>query len=470
MAAVGELSLLDRLHLGGALSTEFTAAELGDARLDERLQLIAERFGRAPGNSIPSACEDWAETKAVYRFCDNETVDPTAVLASHLEAHRDRVADRDELLVVADTTHLTFPSHPAKEGLGDIGDSTIDVEGVKLHTAIGLDPTSQVMTGVLDQQVLVDDRPTDEKYVTNGRQAPIELASEGEKWLRGDRAVLEALPPDARPIFVHDRGADSFSYYQTMATEVPDAGYVIRANQNRSIRPPTGEESRLFDWSESLPELGRTTIELQQSGGRPSREAELSITAGSCKLLAPKNDPSMTGSVEVTVVRVDEIEPDPEEVDEPIQWVLLTTEPVGDFEDAMTVIEYYRCRWKIEDWHQVLKSGCRIEDRQLETWERMEVLLSIYSVVAWRVLELRELGRGSHGLPPGKFLSEAEQAVLEAKHPDLEGENGRAYAIAVATVGGYLDRGSDPPPGWETMWKGLQEVRVMAKGFELGRS
>jgi hypothetical protein len=100
----------------------------------------------------------------------------------------------------------------------------------------------------------------------------------------------------------------------------------------------------------------------------------------------------------------------------------------------------------------------------------MEVLLSIYSVVAWKVLELRELGRGSHGLPPAQFLSDAEQAVLEAKDPALTGGNGRAYAIAVAKVGGYLDRGSDPPPGWETMWKGLQEVRVMARGFELGNS
>lgn len=464
MPSVDELSLLDRLHLGGAVPAEFQAANLGDTRLNERLRLIAKRFGRAPEKSIPAACNDWAETKAVYRFCDNETVDPTDILTGHLEAHRDRVSDRDELLVVADTTHLTFPSHPAKEGLGDVGDSTIDVEGVKLHTAIGLDPTSQVMTGLLDQHVLVDDRTTGEKYVTNGRQELIELASEGEKWLRGDRAALEALPPGVRPVFVHDRGADAFPYYHTMAAEAPDAGYVIRANQNRCIRTPAGNEARLFDWSESLPELGRTTIELQQSGGRPSREAALSITAGACELLAPKNDPSVSGSVEVTVVRVDELGQD----HDPMQWVLLTTEPVESVEDALMVIEYYRARWKIEDWHKVLKSGCRIEDRQLETWERMEVLLSIYSVVAWKVLELRELARGSHGVSAGQFLSEAEQAVLEAKDPDLEGEDGTAYAIAVAKVGGYLDRGSDPPPGWETMWKGLQEVRVLAEGYELG--
>lgn len=102
----------------------------------------------------------------------------------------------------------------------------------------------------------------------------------------------------------------------------------------------------------------------------------------------------------------------------------------------------------------------------------MEVLLSIYSVVAWKVLELRELARGNHGISPGQFLSAAEQAVLEAKYPELDGDDkaGTAYAIAVAKVGGYLDRGSDPPPGWETIWKGLQEVRVLAEGYELDTS
>ena len=400
----------------------------------------------------------------MYRFCDNETVDPTDVLDGHVDAHAARLEARDELLVISDTTHLTFPRHPAKEGLGDIGDSSIDIGGVKLHTTIGVDPESGVMTGVLDQQVLIRDRDASETHATTGRGARETLDSEGEKWLRGDRAALDVLPADVRPIFVHDRGADSFSFYRYMAEEAPTAGYVIRANQNRSIHTTAGSKDRLFDWSEGLAELGRTTIEIQQSGDRPSREAELSVTSGTCELLAPKNDPSVRGAEAINVVRVDEIGRD----EEPIQWILFTTRPVETFEEAMIVIEYYRARWKIEDWHRVLKSGCRIEERQLRTWARMEVLLSICSVVAWKVLELRELARGTHDTPAGQFLSDAEQAVLEAKYPEMVDGNGVAYAVAVAKVGGYLDRGSDPPPGWETMWKGLKEVRLLAEGFELG--
>lgn len=163
-------------------------------------------------------------------------------------------------------------------------------------------------------------------------------------------------------------------------------------------------------------------------------------------------------------MRIDETS----ESDDPIQWVLLTTESVENFDDALTIIEYYRARWRIEDWHKVLKTGCEIEERQLQTWNRMEVLLSVYSVIAWKVLELRELARGETSTAPDVLLSEAERAVLETKFPELRGQNGKVCAINVAKLGGYLNRGSDPPPGWQTMWKGLQKLRLWAEGYELG--
>jgi hypothetical protein len=125
-------------------------------------------------------------------------------------------------------------------------------------------------------------------------------------------------------------------------------------------------------------------------------------------------------------------------------------------------------RYSFMTEEQVLKSGCEIEERQLQTWERMEVLLSVYSVIAWKVLELRELARGDGAPPPEILLTEAERTILETKFPELSGQNGKAYAVSVAKLGGYLDRGSDSPPGWETMWKGLQKLRMWAEGYELG--
>ncbi|EMA56615.1 Tn5-type transposase ISHwa2 [Halococcus thailandensis JCM 13552] len=320
------------------------------------------------------------------------------------------------------------------------------------------------MTGVIDQQALIEDQQAGTKHDTNGKDEPTQLESEQEKWIRGDRQATNWLPEDVRPIFVHDRGADAFSFHAEVVEEIDDAGFVVRANQNRRIRTEDGEIDKLFDWSSDLPSEGRTTIEIQQGGGRQAREAELSIVTGTCELLPPQYAPAGKDPVTVNVVRVDEIS----EADDPIQWVLLTTESVEDLDDALTVIEYYGARWTIEDWHKVLKTGCEIEERQLQTWKRMEVLLSMYSVIAWKVLRLRKLARGETPTSPDVLLSEAERTVLEMKFPELCGHDGKAYAVSVAKLGGYLDRGSDPPPGWQTMWKGLNKLRMWAEGYELG--
>jgi len=456
-------SELRETDVSGKVRKEFQSAEFGDDRLTDRLIQVGDRLGRAPAESIPNACEDWAFTftKATYRFCDNERVDPNEILDAHKRAQRSRIRGKEELLVVSDTTELVFPRHPSKEGLGDIGNSKTDLEGVKVHSTIGLDPQTHRMTGVIDQQSLIEDQQASTKHDANGKDEPIELESEQEKWIRGDRQASHWLAEEVRPIFIHDRGADAFAFYHEVTDDL-DAGFVVRANQNRCIQTPSGTDGRLIDWSEDLPEQGRTSIEIGRGNGRKAREAELTIKAGSCELLPPQNDPTHTEPVKVNVVRIDELGEQ-----DPIQWVLLTTESVTTFSDSLTVVDSYRARWTIEDWHKVLKTGCRIEERRLETWERMEVLLSIYSVIAWKVLELRELARGEVHHSPEVLLTETERSILETKFPELTDNGPKAYAIAVAKIGGYLDRGSDPPPGWETMWKGLKKLQTLAEGYGL---
>jgi hypothetical protein len=455
----GELRETD---VSGWIRNEFRSAKFGDERLTDRLVQIGDRLGSGPAESIPNVCENWASTKATYRFCDNENVDPNEIIDAHNRAQQSRVQEKDELLVVSDTTELVFPRHPSKEGLGDIGNSTTDLKGVKVHSTIGLDPQTYRMTGVIDQQSLIEDQQAGTKHDANGKDDPIKLESEQTKWIRGDRQARDWLAEGVRPIFIHDRGADAFAFYREVRDEL-DAGFIVRANQNRCIQTPSGTDGRLMDWSEELPEQGRTTIEIEQGSGREARETELAVKAGQCELLPPKNDPTHSSPVAVNVVRIDEIR---READ-PIQWVLLTTESVDEFSDSQTVIDFYRARWTIEDWHKVLKTGCRIEERRLETWERMEVLLSVYSVIAWKVLALRELARGRLHHSPDVLLTETERSILETKFPELTDKDTKAYAISVAKIGGYLDRGSDPPPGWETMWKGLKKLRTWAEGYEL---
>ena len=321
------------MDVSGWIRTEFRSAEFGDKRLTDRLVQIGDELGSSPAESIPASCENWASTKATYRFCDNDRVEPNEIISAHRQAQQSRVSGGDELLVVSDTTCLTFPRHPKKEDLGDISSADIDVEGVKLHSSVGVRPDTEQMTGIIDQQVLVEDQQSDIDYITNGKDDPIQVDSQYEKWLQSDRATLEWMPEDVRPIFVHDRGSDAFSLFEELGRERAKTGFVVRANQNRRIWTEDGDAEKLFEWSSDLAERGRDSIEIQQAGGREARTAEVSIAAGTCELRAPRNNPEQEGSIEVNVVRVDEVS----EADDPIQWVLLTTESVSTFDDILTI-------------------------------------------------------------------------------------------------------------------------------------
>ena len=253
-------------------------------------------------------------------------------------------------MLVSDTIHLTFPNHPPKDGLGEVGTDEMDLEGVKLHTTIGVLPARGQMTEILDQQVLIEGRDNDQIYDSNGRGEAVSLESEREKWIRGDRRAASGLPEDVRPIFIHDRGADAFPVLRKLRSELAEAGFVVRTNENQYIRTPKGKESHLFDWSRDLPEEGRTRIWIRQGGDREGREAVLSLKAGTCELLPLKNDPTEKDSVEANVVRVGEIREEEDSAQEdPVQWTLLTPKPLGGFKKVLRVVDCYRSRWTIEE-------------------------------------------------------------------------------------------------------------------------
>ena len=251
------------MDVSGWIRSEFRSADFGDKRLTDRLVKLGDELGSSPAESIPAACGDWASTKATYRFCENDSVEPNEILSAHKQTQRSRVSQLDELVIVSDTTELVFPRHPSKEGLGDIGNSETDLKGAKVHSTIGIHPQTHRMTGVIDQQALIEDQQADEKYDANGKAEPLRLDSEQEKWIRGDRQARDWLADDVRPLFIHDRGADAYAFYSEVTEEMENAGFIVRANQNRRIWTENGESGKLFDWSSDLAEQGRKTIEIQ---------------------------------------------------------------------------------------------------------------------------------------------------------------------------------------------------------------
>jgi hypothetical protein len=167
--------------------------------------------GELPSPSRPPA-KTGRPQRLTYRFGDNDRLEPSEVISAHTQAQQSRVSGGDDLLIVSDTTYLSFlfpfRRHTAKDGLGDMNSSDIDVEGVKLHSSIGVRPDTQQMTGIVDQHLLVEDQQSETNYITNGKDEPIQIENQCGKWLRGDRAALEWVPEDVRPILVQDRGGD----------------------------------------------------------------------------------------------------------------------------------------------------------------------------------------------------------------------------------------------------------------------
>lgn len=448
------------------IMSEFSQIDFGDERLDNRLVEIGIDFVNAPGESIPQMCGSWEKTKAAYRFFDNDNVTNNKIIQSHRQQTNERIRPMEKVLLVSDTTFFTFPHHPGKEGLGEVGKEEEDIEGVLVHSTIAVEATSGRMLGVYDQQVIIR-LEGGETVLRNGDGESIVLENENQKWNRSVEVGASHVSEETEEIFVFDRGADAYPVISDLKEE--GSGFVVRSNHNRAIRTREGERTRLHEWIKSTEKRGEITKEIQKDRKGEAEEMILSVRAGSCVLLAPHPERQKMddeGAMKVNVVYVRE--ENAEEGEEPVEWIFLTDQAVEMLAQIREIIEYYERRWVIEEWHGCLKKrGTKFEDRQLQEWDRMERLLGVASVVAWRLLGLRDLSRKDEEVGPGEYLTEAQRKVIEHMDQEIsEGGSAKEYFLAIARIGGYLDRSNDPPPGWKIIWRGFKKIQTMAVGYE----
>lgn len=448
------------------IQREFSSVDLGDKRLNKQLARVAMDFVNAPKESIPQMCGNWPDTKATYRFLKNPNVTKEKILEPHRQRTIERMAPYGEILVVGDTTFFTFPHHPSKEGLGEVGNDGDDIEGVLSHNSIALGPSAGEMLGVLDQQTIIR---REEETILRDKQESEVIENESVKWNRGVKNVTQMMPEEVRPTFVFDRGADDYDVFKDIIEA--ESGYVIRSNQNRAIRTKEGKRSQLHKWikqTEKIGEIKKEEILVNKPG--KTKEVKFSVRAGSCFMLAPHPDRQSLqdeGALHVNVVHLKQKNHAPDE--EPVEWILITDKQVDTLEKIREVIRRYEHRWKIEEWHECIKDrGCKFEDRALKSWDRMERLLAVLSVVGWRLLGLRDAARKEGKQSPEKYLTEAEMRVIEQMDEKVkQGASAGEYFLGIARIGGYLDRTNDPEPGWQILWRGFKKVQTMAKGYQL---
>ncbi|GBD97978.1 transposase for transposon Tn5 [bacterium BMS3Abin06] len=448
---------------------EFSGAELGDNRRVNRLVTIARDFYARPIANIPQACGSRAKTKAAYRFLENSENTMEKIHKSHYEATVNRIGEEKVVLSVQDTTTLNYSTHPATENLGLIGYRENGGIGLVVHDTMAFNINGTPL-GIIDVQCWArDPEEFGKKHLR--KQYKIEQ-KESYKWLKSFKATEKAQRRCAKTtlVSVGDREADIYEFFHLALSNVKGPKLLIRAEHNRLLADGQG---KLHEHISSRESAGIQVVHVPRKGKQSAREAKLEIRFTEVKLKPPQ-DKKELGELSVFAISAEEIEV-PEGI-KGLKWILLTTCEVKTFDQAIEKLRWYCIRWGIEIYHRTLKSGCKIEQRQLGSADRIETCLAIDMVVAWRIYHLTKLGREVPDLPCTVFFEDAEWKALVAyktqnpvppeKPPTL-----RESIHMMASLGGFLGRKCDGEPGTQTLWLGLQrldDITEMWKVFMSG--
>jgi len=374
---------------------EFGSAKLGDERRVNRLKTIARDFYAKPEANIPQACGTRAKTKAAYRFFDEPEHTMDKILEPHYTSSIKRVNKEKVVLSVQDTTYLNYNAHSATENLGPIGTSADGCMGLVVHNTMAFNLEGTPL-GLLDVQCWARDvEQFGKKHIRH--ELSIEQ-KESNKWLKSYQAAqkVQQQCPKTVVVSMGDRESDIYELFELALQNPQCPKLLVRAEHDRLL---SDGQTHLREYVKSQPLSGRQKLHIHRRGSRASREAKLEIRYAKVTLKPPKRKPHLK-QLSVWAILAEEIDCD---ID-PLQWMLITTIEINSFEEAVEKLDWYTLRWWIEVYHRTLKSGCKIEQRQLGKAERIETCLAIDMVIAWRILHLTKLGRQTPNVPCTVFF------------------------------------------------------------------
>jgi Transposase DNA-binding/Transposase Tn5 dimerisation domain len=446
---------------------EFATVGLNDVRLNHRCQVLAEALAQHPTMPINQACEDWADTKAAYRFMANAHVSPAKILAPHGQRTVARLKAYPLILAVQDTTFFNYTAHPQTDGLGEIGKKDQHQRGFGMHTTLALTPDGLPL-GILTQAFF--SRPIGEPSHTPKalHKLPIE-EKESYRWLEALEQTLTCLPETVQAVSVCDREGDIYELFAL--ADQREAGLLVRAKVDRCLAEKPLRH--LWDKVEHHRRVGELTVEITGNQKRPARQASVSLRFCSVTLKPP---PRPAGQAKLppltlTAILVREEHP-PADLKEPIEWLLLTNTPVTTLADVERVVGWYCCRWPIEVFHKVLKSGCTVEACRLQTADRLQNYIAVMSVVAWRLHWLTYMNRLAPTQPCTVVLAPLEWQALYLhihKTTAFPKKPPTVHQVVrwIAQLGGFLGRKADGEPGITVLWRGWQRLQDLAATWEL---
>ena len=454
---------------------ELAGCSFADKRLNKRLRKLVAQIGSAMGQSIPLVCQDWANTKAAYRFFSNERVSEADILAGHFQSTRERaIATDGPVLVLHDTTEFSYQrENTAAIGITKSINSGRDKAGrLRAHTVCGILMHSSlaVTTEGLPLGLAAVKFWTRQKFKgtaalkkkINPTRVPIEK-KESIRWLENVRQSTELLGEPGRCVHVADREGDIYELF----CAAQDAGthFLIRTCVDRLAGD--GDHT-IADEMDEAAVKGLHRIAVRDNNGDPDR-AVLEIRYRKIRVLPPIGKRQRYPALILTVIHAEERGTPKNR--KKIEWKLITDLPVESRMDAIEKLEWYALRWKIEVFHKILKSGCKAEESKLRTAQRLTNLVAVFCVLSWRVFWMAMLNRSAPDALPTLALTEIEIAVLDRlvnDRPHARRKTLSHYLTKIARLGGYLARANDPPPGNTVMWRGLSRLTDIALGAMVG--
>lgn len=429
-------------------------------------------FAAQPQAAIPQACGDWAGTKAAYRLFENPKVKPAALLAPHQRHTAERMARYPLIVGIQDTCYLNYTSHSSTQGLGFIGAEADEQLGLIMHSTMAVTPDG-LPVGVFTQQIWAREAADPERDAEARRRlrrrTPI-AAKESGKWLTALNEAEARRPAQTTLVHVCDSEADVYEMFQ----EADDHGakLLVRASHDRAV----AETGRMREVLSQRPVSGHLTVEIPAEPGRAARTATVEVRYGDVTLRPPYRAPECEADLRpltLSLVWVHEIGA-PGTVSDPLDWLLVTNVPVTSFLEAIERVKWYRVRWHIDVFHRVLKSGCHVEDCQLDRVDKLQRYLSLKSVIAWRLFWMVQVNRSQPEAVCTVVLSEAEwQALYIAIHRTAQlpeqPPTVRQVVRWIAQLGGFLGRKHDGEPGVTVIWRGWQRLHDLTIMWQVMR-
>jgi len=460
------------------LDEEVQGCRFADGRLGKRFRVLLERLSKGLGETIPMACQDWASTKAAYRFFANQRVSEQEILSGHFQATRARFQVTEGwVLVLHDTTEFSFQREdPLAIGFTNRVTCGKDPAGhFRMHTVCGLLMHSSlvVTTEGLPLGIAAVKFWTRKRFKgcnalkkkINPTRVPIEK-KESIRWLQNLQQATTLLNEPERCVHIGDRESDIFELF-CVAREA-GTHFLVRTCVDRLAEDGTRTISQEMDKPHSKA-LHR--VEVRDQRGHCAR-ATLEVRWRRIRVLPPIGKQKHYPDLTLTVIYAQELGTPKDR--EPIDWKLLTDLPIRSRTEAIQKLAWYASRWKVETYHKILKSGCKAEASRLRTADRLVNLISVFCILSWRLFWITMLNRADSRMPAGHVFSKTERQLLDHLVPDhrVESAAGRSlpfYITKLARLGGYLARSGDPPPGNKVMWRGLCRLTDIELGFHAAK-